>query len=810
MFLIPILLAWIVGIGSMGSPLPIWLSTVAPAVWLLSFLIFLPNLLKFTLAQNSYFKTSQMLLLCISTAMLGTFYAELKLKQRLTHRVTHIEHISTLIYVDKIDEQSTQKGEIVTKQRVTTVNHDPNQQQDLWVYLKNNANLKNFELGQYYWVEGEVKLAHGYAVSGVFDQEKWFIQQNIMGTLRVTNAELRSKHDVQQLGYTGFVKQHSNLSASVLLAIEKKRLNFRGYIQAQPLSHKGLILALLTGDESLLSDSTKEQFKVLGISHLLAISGPHVLIFALLFCFAFNWIISKFKPHLFLKIPRPYLLIIPFVSCVVAYTAFVGFEIPALRTCLTVILISTVLLLRQKVQPLKLILLSASLLLLIDPLSILSAAFWLSYGACFILIRVYQTTQQQPKNQIKTWKTQLKLFISVLIESQWKVFVALFPLVILIFQQVSWFAPVINLIAIPFIGVIIVPIEVIAALLSWIFQPLGLLLFHVADFALSLMLSILNLIQDVFTPKSHWIALTPWMIVSLALGIYILFLPRAVVPKAWAILCFLPWLIGHKNQTEFSLTVLDVGQGQGIFLNMPKQKMMIDVGGYYDEDKFSIAKQVVIPYLMRQGISQLDQVVLTHLDQDHAGAFQFLNQEIDINKVYSNERDVRFTDSNFDYCHEGQKWQFDQIKIQVLAPTENSLSSVKGNQNELSCIVYIQVPQAKNYQNFLLMGDAGWEAEYQLLQKYPDLKVDVLVLGHHGSQHSSSFDFLKRLQPKLAVISAGFDNRYHHPHPIVLARLKALSIPFYSTIQQGSLEFKLIDHQMQVLPYRHEKLWLQR
>lgn len=810
MVLIPILIAWIFGIGSMGSSLPVWITSIAPALWLLSLLTLLPHLLKFNIAQNRSFKAFQMLLLCISTTMLGAHYAELKLKQRLTHRITAIEHMSTLIYVEKIDEQSIQKGETVTKQRVSIVNHDPRLKQDLWVYLKRNANLKNFELGQYYWVEGEVKPAHSYAIAGVFDQEKWFIQHNIMGTMRVSRAELRSKNDVQQLGYSAFIEQHSTRTASILLAIEKKRLDFRAYIQAQPLSHKGLILALLTGDESLLSDTTKAQFKVLGISHLLAISGPHVLIFAVLFCYLFNLMISKFSPRLLLIIARPDLLMIPFVSCVLAYTAFVGFEIPALRTCLTVILISTVLLLRQKIQPLKLILLSASLLLLIDPLSILSAAFWLSYGACFILIRVYQTIQQQPKNQIKTWKSQLKRFSAVLIESQWKVFIALFPLLIVIFHQVSWLAPVINLIAIPFIGLIIVPIELVAAILSWVFAPVGLVLFHLADSVLSVMLWIFELIQHIFSPKLHWMALTPWMILSLALGIYILFLPRAVVPKAWAILCLLPWLIGTKTETEFSLSVLDVGQGQGIFLNLPQHKMMIDVGGYYDEEQFSIAKQLIIPYLMRQGISTLDQVILTHLDQDHAGAFNFLNQDIAINKVSANERDARFKDSNFEYCYEGQQWQFDQIKIQVLAPTESSLSNVQDQKNELSCIVYIQVPQAGNYQHFLLMGDAGWEAEYRLLQKYPDLKVDVLVLGHHGSQHSSSFDFLKRLQPKLAVISAGFNNQYQHPHPIVLARLKALSIPVYSTIQQGSIEFRLKDHQIQVLAYRHEKLWLQR
>ena len=109
------------------------------------------------------------------------------------------------------------------------------------------------------------------------------------------------------------------------------------------------------------------------------------------------------------------------------------------------------------------------------------------------------------------------------------------------------------------------------------------------------------------------------------------------------------------------------------------------------------------------------------------------------------------------------------------------------------------------------MGDAGWQTEYELLQKYPNLDVDVLILGHHGSQHSSSFDFLKRLNPKLVIASAGFNNRYHHPHPIVLARLKALAIPYKTTIDQGSIQFSLDKTgEINVQDYRDLKRWLKR
>ena len=129
----------------------------------------------------------------------------------------------------------------------------------------------------------------------------------------------------------------------------------------------------------------------------------------------------------------------------------------------------------------------------------------------------------------------------------------------------------------------------------------------------------------------------------------------------------------------------------------------------------------------------------------------------------------------------------------------------------MSCVVYVQVKNAQPYQNFLLMGDAGWRTEYQILQDYPDLKVDVLVLGHHGSRHSSAYAFLKQLKPKIVIASAGFNNRYGHPSDMVRLRLKELKIPLLSTVQQGSIQFsRQANGQMQLHYAREQKLWLKR
>lgn len=800
--------AWIMGISCMGRGLPDEVNI--PLFLSLMFIVFMvvAHLLKWKIIHSLYLKIGLYCSLAFSTWIGAWFYADHALDQRLKSRVNQVKQVSTWVYVNNISQISTDTDQQVRiKQNVWLLNAA---QQPIKITVNLKQGQMPLELGQYYKIVGKLKPAQSYAVDGAFDKERWYLQENIMGSLNAQYIQAVDESQIVALGYSSVAQKNNTWWAKIRLGVETQRLSFRNLIEDSTLQQKGLLLALLTGDESLLSSEIQNLFQRLGISHLLAISGPHVLIFAMLFCFVFQNTIQKIYPQLYLRCPRPYVLILPFVTCVALYSAFVGFEIPALRTLLTVCLCSALIWFRQSLSALKMLLISASILLWIDPFSILSAAFWLSYGACFILIRVYQTLQQQP-HEYQGIIQKIIFYLKVLVESQWKVFIALFPLVIFIFQKVAWVAPLSNLFAIPLIGAVVVPLEVLGACLSLLYAPLGKIFFAVADFVLSILLHILNVLDQLFSDHLQWFAFTPLMIICLALAIFILFLPRGVLSKAWVGICCIPLIFPQQKQTDFALTVVDVAQGQAIFLNLPTQKMMIDTGGSFNESKFSIGRQVVVPYLKRQGIHQLDQVILSHLDQDHSGAFPAIAEQIKVKQVLSNENDGRFNKENFQYCHAGQVWQYGQVKIEVLSPAENSLNNVALQQNELSCIVYIQVQNAKNYQNFLIMGDAGWEAEFNLLQHYPNLKVDVLVLGHHGSQHSSAYTFLETLKPKLAVISAGFDNRYGHPHPIVLARLKALNIPVVDTIKQGSIEFQLDAQQnIQMSSYRSTKKWLVR
>ncbi|MFW1798942.1 DNA internalization-related competence protein ComEC/Rec2 [Acinetobacter nematophilus] len=815
MYIYFILVGWVVGISLLGYPLPQHVNLFLVLGIGANLLLILFHYFNYKIIGSIYFKLFRTALITLLSGLIGWYYADSALDQRLNLRDAphgQIEHIIYIAHINKVKQKTTISGDrfsntATIQQKVQLLAHQQTIQLLLYV---NPSQAELLKLGQYYRVTGQIKPVHGFAVEGTFDKEKWSIQENILGILHPQSIDLIAPDQVKRMGYAAFIDRQQVWWKQAQLKIEKLRFDFRNLIAHSSLQHKGLLLALLTGDESLLPSTIQDLFKKTGISHLLAISGPHVLIFATLFCFLFNLFIKQFSTSIFLKVPRPYLMVYPFLICVVFYTAFVGFEIPALRTMLTIIILSLIIVLKQKIQPLKHLLLAASILLLLDPFSILSAAFALSFGTCFILIRIYQTIQRQDQQQILTWKMQAKRFIYVLIESQWKIFIALMPLVLWVFQQFSWLAPVSNLIAIPMMAMI-VPIEIIAAALSIVSEPIGLWIFQFSDLLLSILVAGLDLFDQSLGGGLRWWAFSQFEIFCLALALFILFLPQGTVPKFWALLCLSPLLLPQQSPSIFQLDVLDVGQGQAVLIRLPQHKMLIDTGGSWDETQFSIAQQVMLPYLMRQGIRELDQVILTHLDQDHSGAFTQITEQIKIDKVLSNEQHEDFKHYQFEYCQQGQVWQYAEIRISILSPAQNKLSQAAYNKNEQSCVVYIQVPQSKSYQNFLLMGDAGWETEFGLLQQYPDLKVDVLVLGHHGSQNSSSYAFLKQLQPKLVIVSAGYNNRYGHPHPIVLKRLAHLNIPLKSTSQQGTIQIDLHRNgEMKINGFRDSLKWLGR
>jgi competence protein ComEC len=804
---VAIILGWILGIACMGEMR--W-ANMATSVWgmvlcNLSFWIFIH--LKGVYSQQIYFRIVIATIGFSLSFILGLSYANHQLQQRLATKLQNVQDVNVVVYIRQLNQLNVDS----VQQRVDVI--DPRYANTTWLITQNMNQPQDavqFELGQYYQLQGTARPIHSYANPGGFDREKWAIQQNIQATLKLNTATILEKNQLQQLGLYKELKIRNQFRHKFALSIEKQRLKIRHFIAKQPLSQRGLMLALLTGDESLLSTDTEAQFKRLGISHLLAISGPHVLLFALMLCWLLKRLIDRYFANLYLKIPRSALLLLPFNIAVLLYCAFVGFEIPALRTCIVSLTLSGLYLAKWSLPSFKILLISASILLWVDPFSVLSAAFWLSYGACFILLRIYQTAVKQHYQQQSSGLQKLWEACKLLFESQWKIFLALLPLMVIFFKQLSWITPLSNLIAIPLIGCLIVPLDIIAALAFFIFEPLAAVLFQLNDVLLGLLLAVLDRLEAIFQPRLTWVAWDGLLTLCVSMGLFILFLPRGVCPKAWSVCCFIPLFMPNDARHEFQLSILDVGQGQAIFLRQAQHNLMIDVAGYYDPLKFDVAERILLPYLAVQSSHILNQVVLTHLDTDHSGAFESLATQVEIGKVMSNERLNMMTSIPFEYCQRGQTWTWGRdVKFEVLAPTKAQLAYATFQKNESSCVILVTLTHNPIPQKILLMGDVGWQTEFELIQTYPELRADYIVLGHHGSKHSSAYDFLKHIDVKVAIISAGANNRYGHPSTETLARLDALNIEQIETQKTGEIRL-ILDEQGQLKPhfYRQQKMWL--
>ncbi|MCB8767320.1 DNA internalization-related competence protein ComEC/Rec2 [Acinetobacter soli] len=802
-----IFLGWIAGIATMGHIFdPISAVTLGIAIGL----YFLFLLIYLRVAQQ--FNSSKLLggllgifSVCLSFSC-GVYYADQALTTRLEHRVTTSSVDSYIIYINRMGEQS-QNG-IRQPAQILNENDAPIH----WVLsidetvIPADTMAHSLAVGQYYRAVIQRQPVHGYAIQGAFDVEKWFVQQNWQGRGKVVQLEILSSEQALREGYYDHVKQQQSWTRKFLLAAEHLRLKFRGYFLASSLQHQSLLLALLTGDRSLLDPELEQQFQRFGISHLLAISGPHVLIFAALMTWCIIQLINRYYAAIYLVIPRQRLMLIPFLLCVFLYCALVGFEIPALRTLLTVTIVSIFILLKRPVHASFLLLFSASILLLIDPFSILSAAFWLSYGACFILIRIYQEIVQEQKTG-QSWRIRIGYAAQLLIRTQWKIFLALLPLTLLLFKQFSWMTPFANIIAIPVLGAIVVPLDVIAACFWLILPAFGHLIFQLNDGVLQAVLGLFNMMDHIFAPELQYFALRPWMIISISFGILILFLPKGTVPKCWSIICCVPVFLPAQLKSPTQLVVLDVGQGQSVFIQDQTQRILLDTGGNHDEQKFSVGRQVVVPFLKAQGVKQLDRIILSHLDQDHSGALPAILDAISVTQIQANEPMPKLQ-STFELCYAGQRFETPETIIQVLSPALQEIGRADTNRNESSCVMHIEFKNNQPIRHFLIMGDAGWETEFKLLQHYPDLRVDVLVLGHHGSRHSSAYDFLQHYRPQYAIASAGATNRYGHPSIEVQARLAALQIPLLSTAKAGSISFSFDQANEQPRFYRHQYRWL--
>ncbi len=760
--------------------------------------------------------------------VLGIVYANWHLNHALQARLTQPIETTALVKVvgisDGIGEQWRQVVEVVSANHLQKTNSIKEPARWL-LYAKNDwknqkkATPPDMQAGQIWQVTVKLKPAHSNASFGAFDVEKWLLQEHIVAVGTLQHARLFSSVERTQQGIAS-----SSILSGFLDGLNHERVRIRQHFMQFDSPAKGVLLGLLTGDRSLIDDQTTLRYQQMGISHLLAISGPHVLLAALIITWLLRQLLDR-VPRLYLLAERRRWLLPIFLLVVLLYAGLAGFDIPAQRTALMVTLLAVVLWFRGQASAIIILLVAASVLLLFDPLVVLSVAFWLSFGAVAILMTFKRpftpmaldsNPNQSVPDSAQKKPSVLRQSIIHFIGLQWRLFVLLAPLVLLCFAKISWLAPVVNLLAIPLLSVVVLPLNLLGYGL-FLCSPV------LADGIWQCALAILTGFHTVLTQLSVWFpqALQPFyfahsQLAALFVMLSLALLPKGMLPRWWLLFLLLPVIYPLRYTAPLTVQVLDVGQGLSVLLKTAHHAMLVDTGVKTPSGS-DMGEKVVLPALQAQGITRLDKLMLTHLDNDHSGGAESVLQHIPVMQISSSEA---FGSYPTHLCEAGQGWQWDGVIFTVLAPLPQHHQQIPSDKNESSCVLMVQTPATQTVpsQHVLIMGDAGFYTEFLLLQQsglsqnlQKNLDADLLIVGHHGSKHSSSSLFLQTVAPQRAVVSAGYLNRYQHPAPIVLARLAEQGIAVDSTIHSGTLTYYLGEKSvLQPERYREQKSWLKR
>jgi competence protein ComEC len=602
-----------------------------------------------------------------------------------------------------------------------------------------------------FWVK--VKPPHGLANEAGFNYQQWLFSQGI-------NA-------------TGYVRPHvDNLLLSNNKTIRQILLN---RMLAFDLPHSSWLAALTFGYRGLLQPEDWHLVQKTGVAHLIAISGLHLALVASLSYVLLAWIgggiVSRFSSWQHINLHNVAMLLTLFTT--LAYSALAGFGLPTLRAWLMLLLFSVFFLSNKHLGAKSLILLGLSGFILLFPLSIFGLSFWLSFSAVSIICFIFW------RWPVKKSGFSLLAIFSAMLKVQLSLTILMLPLIAWQFSYISTVSPLVNLIAVPIVTMVLVPICLLAVICLAINIEWALELFKIADILLSYGLTFLD-----FALSIDWayfkLPVFPGVVwFAVFLFVFCCCLPSVWINKKYLCLLLLP-LVSYlftARTNSWQLDILDVGQGVAVLISKNNRVIIYDVGATYPSG-FNMADSVLLPILQARGVSAVDIVFISHGDNDHAGSLAQLLKGTQVSEVVTNQ----------DRCQQHFDMHWQGLRIQAFWPD----NADKYNDNNGSCVIKV----SDQYHSVLLPGDIDQSIEKQLVDLYPkQLTADILLAAHHGSNTSSSGEFIQAVGADYVVFSQGFMNRWRFPRPEVLARFERVTNiegtqpRIFSTSDTGQVSF---------------------
>ena len=573
-----------------------------------------------------------------------------------------------------------------------------------------------------------LRKARGMANPGGFDYQRWLY----VGGIR----------------YTGYVKDAAGAQRlSQQSSLNRVRQSIAQKISAVVDRAQGVMRALVVGDRTLLGETERALFARTGTSHLVAISGLHIGMVAGVVYFLVQALWRR-VPLFCRRLPASVAAAPAAMVTALGYSALAGFSIPTQRALIMLCVTMIAIMLRRPGHAWSILSLALLLVLLWDPLSVLSAGFWLSFTAVVVILYAMLSCPEK-----YSW-----------IYIQFAVAIGLAPVLLMHQLNPSILAPLVNTIAIPLFTFLLIPLLFIAVLLVYLWSDGGAWLLKATGNMLDQGLSVLARVAQ-YHPEISFPLDPEWHVIALAvISVVLLLAPRGVPGRYLGILMLSPLVFPQNPQAlksgEFLFTLLDVGQGLAAVVETENHVLLFDTGPSF-RSGFDTGSAVVIPFLRHRGIREVDTLIVSHGDTDHMGGTKAVVDKMRVNRLLSGEPH-RLSVDQVNYCMAGQRWKWDGVSFQVLFPF-----SPGGEGNNASCVIRI----SNEKESLLLTGDIEGQAERRLVDRYGiNLRSTMVVAAHHGSSSSSSDEFVAATRPQYILFPSGYKNRWGFPAEEVVAR----------------------------------------
>ncbi|HUV50618.1 MAG TPA: DNA internalization-related competence protein ComEC/Rec2 [Anaerolineae bacterium] len=622
-----------------------------------------------------------------------------------------------------------------------------------------------------------------------------------------------------------------NSVSGINTIIEKARNKISGLIdKTGDGNQQGVLKALIVGDRTGVEKNIREAFNRAGIGHLLAISGLHIGIIATASFIFFRKLLSYIKFFLWNAWTKKGAAILSLFP-VILYGLISGMSPSTQRAVIMVTVFLMTFLFEREQDPINTLAMAAMIILIAHPVSLFSISFQLSFMAVLSIIYGWSLRHIKSagnKGMIKKgWGIRiLERLLSFSLISFFAILGTL-PLVMFYFNQISLVGIAANLLIVPIIGFVVVPLGLFSVLLyplsisgasicikgsaGVLAHTLG-IVHYIAGFDFA---AIKTITPNFFEICCYYIL--AWAILNLkGIGLR---RKTAIVAAAFVIFAgsvdAFYWAYNRFWRNDLRVTIIDVGQGSSALVELPGGRcFLIDGGGFSDNSIFDVGERIVAPFLWRKKIKTIDTIVLSHPNTDHLNGLLYIARHFNVKRLWCNSDSAdinNYTEfmeiikknriETVAFKDMPRSYEINGASFKILYPPKDYIEKRKNekqqNVNNNSLVIKVSFGS----KSILFPGDIMACAEGDIIATHGDeLKSTVLIAPHHGSRMSSTAMFLKKIKPEIVIISAGWKNSFRFPDQKVLKRYNEIGSRIFRTDKNGALVISIDGRALKIKP----------